>query len=211
MTSTLEAKRAELAELASRQRALEAELRAAEAAQRFEAPPFYAAYYATTGFMLGLLGAMASLLANVIGASAMKLHPLQIIRVYLTFPLGDKALSPEMNTGLALAIGCCLYLGTGMLLGVPVFLALARFAPRRTLVGRLLVGTIAALAIWVVNYYVVLSWLQPTLIEMSEENLIVNKVPWWVGCLTHLVFGWTLALVFPWGEFRPYRRPTEQA
>jgi len=62
-----------------------------------------------------------------------------------------------------------------------------------------------------VNYYVVLAWLQPALIDMSPENLIVRKVPWWVGCLTHLVVGWTLALMFPWGAFRPYRRPTEPA
>ena len=32
----------------------------------------------------------------------------------------------------------------------------------------------------------------------------------WVGALTHLVFGWTMAIVYPLGEFVPYRRPMER-
>jgi hypothetical protein len=32
-----------------------------------------------------------------------------------------------------------------------------------------------------------------------------------VAALTHLVFGWTMALVYPLGDFTAYRRPTEQA
>jgi hypothetical protein len=207
---TSDAKQQELADLKSRVAQLEQELATGEV-QPFAPPGFYADYFATTGFMLGIFGAMASLLANVIGSLAIGQHPLEIIRVYLTFPLGDQALDPSMDSGLALAVGCCLYLATGMVLGVPVYLALARWADAGPVTRRLLVGSVVAVAIWVVNYYVVLSWLQPAVVAMRPENLIVRRIPWWVGCLTHLVFGWTLALVYPWGRFSPYRRPTEQA
>jgi hypothetical protein len=44
---------------------------------------------------------------------------------------------------------------------------------------------------------------------MSPENLIVNRVPWWVAAATHLVFAWTMVLVYPLGEFTPYKRVAE--
>ena len=60
-------------------------------------------------------------------------------------------------------------------------------------------------------YYGILSWLQPAVVKnMSPENYIVNRVPWYVAAATHLVFGWTLAIVYPLGDFTAYRRPTEQ-
>ena len=36
-------------------------------------------------------------------------------------------------------------------------------------------------------------------------------LPIWVAVGTHLVFGWTMALMEPLGEFTPFRRPLEQA
>ena len=79
--------------------------------------------------MLGGLAAVVSLLLNVVGSVvAGKENALELIRVYLTFPLGEKALAltggaqsiGSIGDGMILAIGCCLYLFTGMLLGVPV-------------------------------------------------------------------------------------------
>ena len=69
---------------------------------------------------------------NVICAPIAGKTPLELIRIYLTFPLGEKALELTsagpggyaVGDGVILAIGCCLYLGTGMLLGIPVYLAL---------------------------------------------------------------------------------------
>ena len=55
------------------------------------------------------------------------------------------------NTGIALAIGCCLYLATGMLLGVPFQVAMARFLPNDKLVSRLLLGTLLGLLLWAFN------------------------------------------------------------
>ncbi|MCA9185146.1 MAG: hypothetical protein KDA99_05980, partial [Planctomycetales bacterium] len=164
-----------------------------------------AAYYATTGFMLGIFGAAASLLFNVVGSAWVNQSPLKLIQIYLTFPLGEDALKAEMASGVALAVGCCLYLGTGMLLGVPVYLALTKLVGESAdLTKRLVVATVLGIAIWLINFYGILSWLQPMLFG---GNWIVQLVPWWVACVTHLVFTWTMAIVYPLGLYRHYESP----
>ena len=193
----------ELDQLRARVRQLEAELQSPP--EHWQASGYYTAYYATTGFMLGMFGAATSLLFNVVGSLLWGYHPLQLIRVYLTFPLGEKAL--QMEDGLTLAIGCCLYLGTGMLLGVPAYLVLTRFTQKASLGTRLLWATGLGLTIWLVNFYVLLSWIQPLLFN---GNWIVEEIPPWVGALTHLVFTWTLAILYPLGLYTPYRPQTEQ-
>ncbi|MFO0789026.1 MAG: hypothetical protein U0805_06175 [Pirellulales bacterium] len=209
MPNSAQDKQRELDELEQRAARLKGELGAEEAAQPFQPHGYYTAYFATTGFMLGIFGAMSSLLLNIVGSSLVDKNPLQLIQVYLTFPLGDKAL--ELSSGLALAVGCCLYLGTGMLLGIPVYLALTRWTAGASLAKRLMVASVVSLVIWVIMYYGILSWLQPAVVKnMSPENYIVNRVPWYVAAATHLVFGWTLAIVYPLGDFTAYRRPTEQ-
>lgn len=180
----------------------------AEPAPTWQGTDYYAAYHATSGFLLGIVGAAASLLFNAIGSSLVHKHPLRIIQVYLTFPLGEKALSPEFETGAMLALGCCLYLGTGMILGIPFQMAFARFVPNSTLAARLVVATLLGLALWAINFYLILAWLQPLLFN---GNWIVDQkiLPWWVGASTHLVFAWTMAIIYPCGAYTPYRRQTE--
>jgi hypothetical protein len=207
--STLEEKQRELAALEARAHELAAELAEDRPVAPFQPKGYYAAYYATTGFMLGIFGAMSSLLFNVVGSALVGQHPLELIRVYLTFPLGDKAL--ELDSGLAIAVGCCLYLATGMLLGIPVYLALTWWTANSSLAKRLLVASLISILIWVVMYYGVLAWLQPAVVEMKPENWIIHRVPPWVALLTHLVFGWTIAVLYPLGDFTAYRRPMEQA
>jgi hypothetical protein len=207
--NTLEEKRRELAELQARTNALASELADDEPVTPFQPKGYYAAYYAITGFMLGIFAAMSSLVFNVVGSAFFDKHPLELIRVYLTFPLGDKAL--DMDSGLALAVGCCLYLGTGMLLGIPVYLALTWWTANASLGKRLMVASLVSILIWVVMYYGVLSWLQPAVVDMKPENWIIRRVPPWVALLTHLVFGWTIAVLYPLGDFTAYRRPMEQA
>ena len=204
-------KETELAQLKQRVAELETQIASEREYTPFQPSGYYTAYYATSGFMLGIFGAMASLLFNVVGSVLTGKHPLELIRTYLTFPLGDRAfdLPPEQN-GLMLAIGCCLYIGTGMVMGIPVFLAITRWAGGKGLTNKLIVATIVSLVIWIINYYGILSWLQPAVVDMSEENLIVNRVPWYVAAATHLIFGWTMALVSPLGEYVPYTRATER-
>jgi hypothetical protein len=213
----LTAKQQELERLRARVTELEAEIAREQAEAGWQAIGYYTAYYATAGFVLGIFGAFASLLFNFIGAPVAGKKPLELIRVYLTFPLGEQALklaNPGQNSVYAvgdeviLAIGCCLYLATGMLLGIPVYLALSRFAARGGLAMRLLVASVVSLAIWAINFYGVLLWLQPWLIGGVPGNWITNRdyLPWWVAAATHLVFGWTIAVLYPLGEYRPYRR-----
>jgi hypothetical protein len=208
---TLDSKRRELEELLSKARQLETEI--AETAQQGQWPPrgFYWAYYATSGFMLGLFGAMASLLVNVIGAPIAGKSPLELIRIYLTFPLGEHALTAGGDEGgLVLALGCCLYLATGMVLGVPFFVLLGRFAKEDSLKQRLIVATGLAISMWLVHFYGILIWLQPALLG---GNWITDPalLPPWVAAATHLVFGWTLAVMYPLGKFVPYRQPAAPA
>ncbi len=192
-----------LQELQRQVQELESEL--TEPAQDgWRAGEYYTAYYATTGFMLGMFGAATSLLFNVVGSLLVGQHPLQLIKVYLTFPLKERAL--EMDSGLALAIGCCLYLGTGMLLGIPFYLILTGYTSRMTWLSRLVVACLLSAALWILNFYGILSWLQPLLFG---GNWIVERIPWWVGLCTHLVFGGTLALLYPLGLYVPYRPQVE--
>ncbi len=205
------AKQSELAELKRRVGELESQIAADTEYAPFRPTGFYTAYYATTGFMLGIFGAMASLIFNIVGSALTGKHPLEIIRSYLTFPLGDRAFElPPEQSGLMLAIGCCLYLGTGMLLGIPLYLALKLWGTDKSLGTKLVIATVVSLLIWLLNFYGILAWLQPEAVDMSEENLIVNRVPWWVAAATHLVFGWTMVLVSPLGDYVPYHRVTEQ-
>ncbi len=195
---------------------LEAEIAARESQGGWHATGYYTAYYATAGFALGIFGAMTSLLFNVICAPIAGKTPLELIRVYLTFPLGGDALqlagagqtAHAVSDGVILAIGCCLYLATGMLLGIPVYLGLTRFAAKGGLMARLAVASIISLAIWAFNFYGILSWLQPLVIGGDPGNWITNSsyLPWWVAAATHLVFGWTIALLYPVGQYTPYRR-----
>jgi hypothetical protein len=170
-------KQQELEELRARLARLEAELAAEAGPGNWPPQGFYLEYYATTGFMLGIFGAMASLLVNVIG------------------------------DGVMLAIGCCLYLVTGMVLGVPFFVALVRFSDGKSLLYRLAVATVLSQVLWLFNFYALLSWIQPA---VTGGNWITDPavLPPWVASVTHLVFGWTLALMYPLGRFQPYQQPT---
>lgn len=208
-------KQQELLELRERVQQLESELATDAHGQHWPPQGFYLEYYATTGFMLGMFAAAVSLLVNVIGAPIAGKSPLQLISVYLTFPLGEKALqlaSQEggdvyaIGDGVMLAIGCCLYLATGMVLGVPLFVALVRLTENRSTAYRFAVATVLSLLLWIINFYVLLAWLQPVLIG---GNWITDPaiLPSWVAAVTHLVFGWTLAALYPFGRFQVYEQP----
>lgn len=188
--------RQELDLLKSRVVQLEEELVLLEARKNWPPKHFYGMYYALTGSVLGLIAGGASLLFNILGATLAGLHPLKLIQVYLTFPLGEQA--ETVNGGLLLTIGCCLYLLTGMVLGVPISLILNRYFGANSWFTRFLVVSVLSLALWGVGFYGILSWLQPALFG---GNWILTDIPWYVGASTHLVFGWTLLLLQPFGQF----------
>lgn len=170
----------------------------------------YITYYATTGFFLGMIGALVSLLANVLGAIASNLPPLKLIQVYLTFGMGETALDPSFTgprAGIALLIGCILYVGTGMCYGVLFQVVYNKYFPKAGTLERLFIATLLGIGIWIVNFYVLIAILQPLLFR---GNWILQEIPWWVGAGTHLVFAWTMALLYPLGAYVPYR-PDEAA
>jgi hypothetical protein len=199
-----DAKRRELAALRDRVRQLEAEL----TPQVSHWPPqrFYHTYYATSGGVLGGVAAGASLVANIVGAPLAGKSALELIRIYLTFPLGARALEMTTQSGaLILTLGCCLYIFTGMALGVPLYWLMVRIAGDHASLGkRLLVASGLALALWLINFYGILAWLQPLLFGgnwITDPNIL----PPWVAAGTHLIFGWVIALLHPWAQFTPYR------
>jgi hypothetical protein len=209
------AKLSRLAEVQAEAARLASELESeslSEAAGEWARKGYYLTYYATAGFFLGMVAALVSLMFNIIGASVAGENPLQLIKVYLTFGLGGRALDPAFDSGLALAMGCVLYIATGMLLGIIFHVVLTRYASQAGLLGRLLWASAIAVAVWLVNFYALLSWVQPLLFG---GNWITSTdpvyLPWWVALATHLVFGWTMALIYPWGLFVPYRPQAEQS
>lgn len=172
---------------------------------------YYTGYYATTGFLLGFFGAAVSLLFNILGSLVWphlsghpEQHPLRLIQVYLTFPLGERALS--IDSGITLAIGCCLYLGTGMLYGMAFQLILTRWFSDARLFRRMLITVALSVLVWLVNFYFILSWLQPLLVG---GRWIIDLVPSWVALLTHIAFGLTMAVLYPLGLYTPYRVETD--
>ncbi len=176
---------------------------------QWQATNYYTAYYATTGFLLGGVAAMSSLLVNVVGALMFGKQPLELIRVYLTFPMGEQALDfSAVDNGLTLAIGCCLYIATGMVYGILFQIVLTRFAGDASFGTKFVIVSVLAIAVWLVNFYGILSWLQPLLFG---GRWIVEQIPWWVAAITHLVFGWTMLIVYPLGRYTPYRLETEKS
>jgi hypothetical protein len=161
-------------------------------------PGYNPRQYANAGLLLGSLAGCTSLLTNVIGSvlwpaiTGEPQHPLRIIQIYLTFPLGESALA--LNSGVVLALGCVMYLVTGMVYGIVFELAISCFIPNAGWRGRLVACSFLALAVWIVNFYGVIAWLQPLVLG---GRWIVELIPWWVAFITHLIFGWTVAMLYP--------------
>jgi len=196
-----QSKLTELDELKARVAALESEVASPPSPAAWVPRGYYTTYHLLAGMVLGLVAASASLLYNIVGATLLGKHPLEIIRVYLTFPMGEQALSFDaVQNGFALAAGCCLYLATGIIGGIPFHLILTRYFADSTFGTRFFVATLLGIGVWIINFYGVLSWLQPMLIG---GNWIVERVPIIVALSTHLVFGWTMMLAGQWGSFTP--------
>ena len=163
-------------------------------------PPqgYYWLFHVLIGMMLGFLGATASLMFNIVGSLLVNQHPLKIIQVYLTFPMGEAALDPNTSSGKVLFVGCVLYLITGGLYGIAFHLLMTRKFTGLPFGKRFVVASIIGLVLWIVNFYFVLSWLQPALLGKAW---ILTEMPFYVAALTHLVFAWTMLAVEGWGQF----------
>lgn len=161
-------------------------------------PPkgFYWWYHITSGAILGGFGSVTSLLFNVIGSVIFGKHPLEMIRVFMTFPMGEAALTSEADT--VLIIGVILYIVTGSILGVLFELIMAKYFKDSATTQKILITLALSTLIWAAGFYGILSWLQPMLFG---GNWILEMIPWWVAMLTHMVFGLTMLLIGEWGHF----------
>ena len=180
-------------------RRLEAESAAGSGSAQESWPPsgVYWLWHLVVGMVLGGIGAGASLLANVVAAPLFGHRPLELIRVFLTFPMGERALTVEEGT--MLGTGCFLYLGTGALFGIAIHLVITLMFADAPKGKKFWVATVLGLLLWIVNFYLILSWLQPALLG---GNWILSMMPWWVGALTHLAFAWTVVFVGEiWARF----------
>ncbi len=161
-------------------------------------PPktFYWWYHITTGSILGGFGAIASLFFNIVGSVIFDKSPFELIKIFMTFPMGGSALTSNSET--VLIIGIILYIVTGSFYGVIFEVIMARYFKTASKGSRVIAAMGIGVAIWIINFYGILSWLQPMLFD---GNWILQMIPFWVALLTHLVFALTMVLIGEWGHF----------
>ena len=101
----------------------------------------------------------------------------------------------ELENTSFVAVVLLTHIIVGAMFGV-VFVTLTSHLPQsRQLAHYAAAGLGFGLLLWIGNFYLILSWLQPLI---SGDAYIVENIPWWVAALTHSCYGLTLAAVaFP--------------
>jgi len=184
------------AEIASLMSAVQQEDKSLRTDESWPPKTFYWWYHITTGSILGGIGAVVSLFFNVIGSVLFDKHPFELIRVFMTFPMGESAFTSESDV--ILIIGIILYIVTGSFYGIIFEIIIAKYFKSSNRMQRIVVAIAISLGIWIINFYGIISWLQPML---SGGNWILSSIPFWVAALTHLVFGLTMVFIGEWGHF----------
>ncbi|MBI1814795.1 MAG: hypothetical protein HYR72_07445 [Deltaproteobacteria bacterium] len=164
-------------------------------------PPtgFYLTFYLVAGTTLGIVGSVTSFAFHVIGSLMVNQDPLLFLRVYGTAFLGAKALTTEdLNFFMLVAVA---HFSVGAAAGAVFQVFISRYFPSSYL-QQIALGALYGLLMWVVNFYFVLSWLQPRLVG---EPYVLNLMPVWIAALTHLIYGLTLGVLQPLARFVPYR------
>jgi hypothetical protein len=185
---------------------LELESQLLETAERPEPvgpgwPPkgFYLTYYVVAGLLIGILGSLTSFICNVLGSLLLKQDPLLFLRVYGTVFLGEKALvTDDLNFFMLVAV---VHFSVGAAAGALFHVLVNFYVPERAAL-HIGLGVLYGLLMWVVNFYVVIAWLQH---DVFGQAYVLHLMPAWVAMLTHVVYGLTLGLLQPLGRFVPYR------
>lgn len=146
-------------------------------------------YFATVGAFAGYLGSLAILGAEIVSAKLMGFAPFMVLRYYATLREGSAALLMTSRSFLLSAV--LMHLAVGSALGAIFVLIVSRRDIQR-LTQYLVAGTAFGLCVWFVNFYLLLSWIQPL---MSGKSYILENIPWWVAAVTHAFYGFTVALV----------------
>lgn len=164
-------------------------------------PPagFYLTYYVVAGATIGVLASLTSFACHVVGSLLVRQDPLLFLRVYGTVFLGAEALTTEdLNFFMLVAV---VHFSVGACAGAVFHVFVNWLVPDRSTL-QIVLGALYGLVMWVVNFYLVLSWLQPALVG---EAYVIQLMPAWIAALTHVVYGVTLGLLQPLGRFVPYR------
>jgi hypothetical protein len=164
-------------------------------------PPvgFYLTFYIVAGATIGILGSLTSFLFHIIGSLIVHQDPLLFLRVYGTVFLGARALTTDdLNFFMLVAV---VHFSVGASAGAVFHVLVNWLIPERPML-QIALGAAYGLIMWVVNFYIVLSWLQPLLVG---RPFVIELMPAWVAALTHLIYGMTLGLLQPLGRFVPYR------
>jgi hypothetical protein len=142
----------------------------------------------TVGSVAGFLGAITCLICNIAGALVLGVEPLRLLRIYATILEGRRALDISRDDFFIAAFA--LHIVTGILFGTIFALGARKFCAG--LQCDILAGAGYGIAIWLVNFYGILSWLQPLL---HGSAFILTEIPIAVALLTHVSYGLTVALV----------------
>lgn len=178
---------------------LEAQLHAPVAAGW---PPvgFYLTFYVVSGLIIGILGSVTSFLFHIVGSLLVNQDPLLFLRVYGTVFLGADALTTDdLNFFMLVAV---VHFSVGASAGAVFQVCMGRYGPSRW-GSQIMLGGLYGLLMWVVNFFFVISWLQPLLVG---EAYVLELMPIWVAALTHVIYGLTLGVLQPIGRFVPYRQ-----
>jgi hypothetical protein len=164
-------------------------------------PPagFYLTFYIVAGTTIGILGSAVSFLFHIIGSLLVKQDPLLFLRVYGTVFLGAKALTTDDHTFFMLV--AIVHFCVGATAGAVFHVLVNRFVPERPAL-QVALGCGYGLLMWVVNFYVVIAWLQPRLVGQAY---VLELMPAWVAALTHLIYGLCIGLLAPLGRFVAYQ------
>ena len=142
----------------------------------------------TMGSVAGFLGAITCLICNIAGAIVLGVEPLRLLRIYATILEGRRAL--DISRADFFIAAFTLHLVTGILFGTIFALGARKFCAG--LHRYIVAGAGYGIAIWLVNFYGVLSWFQPLL---HGTAFILTEIPVAVAVLTHISYGLTVALV----------------
>jgi hypothetical protein len=168
-------------------------------------PPvgFYLTFYIVAGTTLGILGSLTSFAFHVVGSLLVEQDPLLFLRVYGTFFLGGEALTTDdLNFFMLVAV---VHFSVGASAGAVFQVLISRFVPENWPL-QILLGAAYGMLMWVVNFFFVMSWLQPMLVG---DAYVLDLMPMWVAALTHVIYGVTLGFLQPLARFVPYRPALE--
>jgi hypothetical protein len=178
---------------------LETQLRGLPPSIAWPPPGFYLTFYVVAGLLLGILGSLTSFAFNVLGSLIVNQDPLHFLRVYGTVFLGARALTTDdLNFFMLVAV---VHFSVGAAGGAVFHVLVNRFVPDRPLLA-IVLGAAYGLAMWIVNFYGILVWLQPRLVGHAY---VLELMPTWVAALTHVIYGVTLGVLQPLGRFVPYK------